>query len=106
MKPTILLVDDDPAVLHVWAPVLAGQEYRVVTARTAPKALSILKTGRIDLLICGNDGQGQLNEELLVQAEEDFASIPRLQISDLAPSLNTGADLPRLLEPILATTAA
>lgn len=48
---TILLVDDEPDVLSVLSSLLQLQGFRVITARGGVRALEIVKTVRIDVLV-------------------------------------------------------
>lgn len=48
---TILLVDDEPALLSLNREVLLQQGYKVLTAESAPDALNLLKSNSIDLVI-------------------------------------------------------
>jgi hypothetical protein len=61
--PTILVVDDEPAVLNSVALALRGQGYRILPAMSAKAALAICKAEEeIDLLISDIQmpGMGQL----------------------------------------------
>ena len=51
MDETILLVDDDAALLEVTSIVLASEGYRVVTAEDGPEALRILGREGLDLVV-------------------------------------------------------
>lgn len=48
---TILVVDDEPALLDLAVELLSGQGYRVLTAAGADQALLILESDDVDLLI-------------------------------------------------------
>lgn len=53
-KPTILVVDDDPAVQRVFVLWLKSLGYQVVTARDGAEGLDVLfeQPERIDLILC------------------------------------------------------
>lgn len=51
MEETILLVDDDEALLEVTSIVLSSEGYRVVTAKDGPEALKVLGGERLDLVV-------------------------------------------------------
>ena len=51
MEETILLVDDDAALLEVTSIVLMSEGYRVVTAKDGPEALKVLGYERLDLVV-------------------------------------------------------
>ena len=50
-KKTILIVDDEIAMLNLLEDVLKARGYRVIKAQSGPKALKILKKTRPDLII-------------------------------------------------------
>ncbi len=51
MEETILLVDDDAALLEVTSIVLMSEGYRVVTAKDGPEALKVLGYEKLDLVV-------------------------------------------------------
>ena len=48
---TILVVDDEPALLHATSEILKRQNYHVISVNSANQALEILKIQHIDLLL-------------------------------------------------------
>jgi CheY-like chemotaxis protein len=50
-KATILLVDDDEALRHMLAAVLAENGYDVTTAGSVPEALKLISSGSYDVLL-------------------------------------------------------
>jgi len=67
-KPTILIVDDDPAIRKMLAEVLGLEGYPYETASNGQEALEILGKGGssrlilLDLLMPVLDGRGVMNE--------------------------------------------
>jgi CheY-like chemotaxis protein len=67
-KPTILIVDDDPAIRKMLAEVLGLEGYPYETASNGQEALEILGKGvssrlvLLDLLMPVLDGRGVMNE--------------------------------------------
>ncbi len=51
-RPSILVVDDEPAVLMTYAMILRQNGYEVTDAATARAAIEELSERRYDLLIC------------------------------------------------------
>jgi DNA-binding NtrC family response regulator len=51
VSPTILVVEDDPAIARLTGDTLGDEGYRVLTARTAAEARSLLITGRCGLVL-------------------------------------------------------
>lgn len=65
--PTILVVDDDPAVRQVLVDLLSDEGYRVVQAIDGEEALLVLGTTTVHLLLCDVrmprlDGPGLVEE--------------------------------------------
>ncbi len=50
-KKSILIVDDDKYILHVFSRILQKQEYNVETAETGQEALEKLKSKNFDLAL-------------------------------------------------------
>jgi len=50
-KETILIVDDEPALLDLAAEILSQQDYKVMCAQSARQALEILENNTVDLMI-------------------------------------------------------
>lgn len=50
-KPRILICDDDLAVLQSFKMILKDRAYDLVFAATGPRALEIIKTQKVDLLL-------------------------------------------------------
>src|SRR5947207_2427800 len=48
----ILVVDDDPAILHLFTRVLAGEGYAVSSTTSPREALGMMEKTRFDLVIC------------------------------------------------------
>jgi PAS domain S-box-containing protein len=51
MRPTVLVVNDDPKVLDLLTVILEQEEYKVLTAHNAPAALEIAFTTEPDIVI-------------------------------------------------------
>ena len=58
-KESILAVDDAPNTLEVLERNLTPQGYQVFTAQSVPKAITILETTPVDLVITDQDARGQ-----------------------------------------------
>jgi len=50
-KETILIVDDEPALLDLAAEILSQQEYKVICAQSARQALDLLENNTVDLML-------------------------------------------------------
>ena len=73
MPATILVVDDEPAILDLVTTILERQGYAVVEAHDGDEALSILRERvpdlvLLDVMMPGQDGFEVLKEKLLLRA--------------------------------------
>ena len=50
-QPTVLVVDDEPAIVRALTAALGARDYRSVSASTGGEALSIAATQRVDVII-------------------------------------------------------
>ena len=85
--PTVLLVDDDSFMLGVLADMLAGQDYRVLTAASGEEALGVLEREPVAVILCDQDMPGMSGTDMLDQAARRFPGAVRLMLtgqSDLA----------------------
>ena len=88
--PTVLLVDDQPEALQLFARMLSSAErgYRVIRAESGPRALSLLRQQRpdvvlLDLIMPGMDGFQVLQEKGQDPAIRD---IPVIVVTSKDPS--------------------
>lgn len=81
-KATILVVDDEQDILQLIADILATQNYEVLTAVSAEKALSIIENQQVDIVITDENMPGMSGTELL--------SIMRFQHPDIISMMITG----------------
>ncbi len=51
-NPTVLVVDDEPAVLLTYRMILDQQGYNVLTASSSVEAVQHIRDNRVDLLLC------------------------------------------------------
>ena len=86
----ILLVDDDPEVLQLWARVLASAQrgYRVLQAKNGRRALTLLRRHQpdvvlLDLVMPGMDGFRFLEE---MRVDPEIADIPVMIVSSHDPA--------------------
>lgn len=90
--PTILLVDDDPAVRSALGRVLAAEGWQVICAATGEEALECLAEQRLDLVItdlCMADVSGW---DLLFHESIQRPYLPIFVITGLSPGETGGAD--------------
>ena len=94
-KPTILIVDDDPAIRKMLAEVLKLEGYPYETAANGQEALEALaKSGPrvvlLDLLMPILDGRGVMNE---LRASPELRAKHRVVLVSALSNLDTARDL-------------
>jgi CheY-like chemotaxis protein len=90
---TILLVDDEPALLEILTALVQDEGYRVVSAANGRDGLLRLREESIDLVITDfmmpiGDGRELIRE---MQASSAFRSIPIVMMSATTKSVSLGA---------------
>lgn len=75
-KPTILVVDDDRDILAVLEARLSSIDYRVLTASGGEEALSLLKTGPVDLMITDVKMPGLGGMDLFSATQQIYPGLP------------------------------
>jgi DNA-binding NtrC family response regulator len=91
-KPTILLVDDDPAVRESLGRVLATEGWRVVSAANGQEALERLTEQQPDLMITDLCMANISGWDLLFHENMQRPSLPIFVITALPPTSVAGAD--------------
>ena len=79
----ILLIDDDKDQLSLFAKVIRGGGYEVVTAESAQKGLTLIEKKNIDLIVCDVVMPGMDGVEFLhsLRAADTTSDIPVVMIS-------------------------
>ena len=77
----VLLVDDEPNVLHGLTRALRQQPYKTCTARSAEEAMDILKAHRVDLIVSDESMPGTCGTKLLAWVADHFPEVPRIILS-------------------------
>jgi len=76
--PVVLLVDDEPDLLHALARTLRQQPYHVNTARSVAEAMEILKAHRVDLIVSDENMPGTCGTRFLSWVAKHFPSVTRI----------------------------
>ncbi|HEY7883738.1 MAG TPA: sigma-54 dependent transcriptional regulator [Cellvibrionaceae bacterium] len=83
--PTIMIVEDDPALREALLDTLVLADYPVIVADSAEQALLMLKTEQTIRLIVSDVNMGELSGyDLLRQVKSDYPHIPMLLITAYA----------------------
>jgi len=82
-SPTLLIVDDDPAVLALLAEQVEGQGYRVMTAEDGIEALKMVKSHHPDLVVLDLVLPGMEGSEVILQmrSDKDLMRIPVIVVT-------------------------
>jgi CheY-like chemotaxis protein len=93
--PTILIVDDDPAIVHLLSKALEHDRYRVVTANDGDTALRLARSERPDLILLdwqmpGGDGI-KVTRMLRNETDPALRDVPVVLITGLSGAENTAA---------------
>lgn len=82
--PIVLLVDDEPDLLHALTRVLRQQPYRINTARSAEEAMDILKAHRVDLIVSDESMPGTCGTRFLSWVADNFPEVTRIMLTGRA----------------------
>jgi DNA-binding NarL/FixJ family response regulator len=83
-RPTILLVDDEPHVVHGLAAVLRKEPYDVVLATSAAEALALLEQRPADVIISDEQMPGMRGWQLLAAVRAKHPETMRIVLSGQA----------------------
>lgn len=81
MKHTVLLVDDDPAVLDGLARALHREPYRILRAASADEAAQILSSEPVDLIVCDEQMPGMPGSEFLARVAREYPDVMRIMLT-------------------------
>jgi len=74
----ILLVDDEPNLLHALTRALRQQPYQIYTARSAEEAMDVLKARRVDLVVSDENMPGICGTRFLSWVADNFPDVTRI----------------------------
>jgi DNA-binding NtrC family response regulator len=84
MKDTVLLVDDEPAVVSGLRNVLRKEPYDIVTASSAAEGLKILAERKVDVIVSDERMPGMSGSEFLAVACKEYPTTIRIILSGQA----------------------
>ena len=91
-KATILLIDDDPAVLASLRRVLVAEGWHIITAKTGEEGLERLQEQEPDLMITDLRMANVNGWDLLFHENLERPELPIFVITALPPDATGGAD--------------
>ncbi len=80
-KKTLMLVDDDQYILELLKDLFEMEEFRVLTASSGEKALSIMKDEAVDAVVSDIIMPGISGKDLLISVKENYKAIPVILIT-------------------------
>jgi two-component system response regulator HupR/HoxA len=104
-KPAVLVVDDEPAMLEVFAAAL-GAGFTITTAKSAREAEFLLRKNDFKVIVCDHLMPGGNGMSLLVRAREEYPHMQRVLVTGymkpemLLRSVNEAALFRYLLKPV------
>lgn len=81
---TLLLVDDEPGVLRSLQRIFMDENYRILTAGDAVRALELLASNSVHLVISDHRMPGMTGAELLRQVKERWPQVIRIMLTGYA----------------------
>ena len=80
-KPTVLLVDDEPNLLHSLAREWRKQPFLTHTARSAEEAVAVLKAHAVQLVVTDECMVGMRGSELVSWIAEHYPNVIRIVLT-------------------------
>jgi len=78
MNHTILFVDDEPRITNALKNVLRKEKYRILSADSAEKALEILSTETVDVVVSDEQMPGMSGSALISQIRREYPDTVRI----------------------------
>jgi two-component system probable response regulator PhcQ len=78
---TLLIVDDEPAILKALQRIVRDEGYRVFTALDAEEALRLVASESVDVVLSDMDMPGMSGLDLMVRLRRNHASVVRLLLT-------------------------
>ena len=80
-RPTILVVDDEPAICELLEEALKWERFRILTATTAEEAVRWLAESRVDIVVSDVSMPGKSGQELLTFLKSTYPHVPVIMIT-------------------------
>lgn len=91
VQPTLLLLDDEPNIIHALRRVFRHEGYRILGANSAADALELLAVHRVDVILSDQRMPEMTGVEFLSRVKELYPSIIRVVLSGYS-EINTVTD--------------
>jgi len=103
--PTVLFVDDDPAILVTFPRMLRREPYEIVVAESAAKALAILDSRPVQVVVTDQQMPGMRGTELLERVHERYPLTVRMILTG-EPGSSTVIEVGRTVQHVLRKPAS
>jgi len=103
--PTVLFVDDDPAILVTFPRMLRREPYEIVVAESAAKALAILDSRPVQVVVTDQQMPGMRGTELLERVHERYPLTVRMILTG-EPGSSTVIEVGRTVHHVLRKPAS
>lgn len=84
MENTVLLVDDEPAVIDGLLRRLRKEPYRFLSARSAADAIEIIQNEQVDVIVTDEEMPGMGGADLLAYVRNHYPRIIRIMLTGRA----------------------
>ena len=81
---TLLFVDDEEGVVNALKRIFLAENYRILTARSGPEALTILEAEEVQLVVTDHRMPGMSGAQLLKEIKNRWPSIIRIMLTGFA----------------------
>lgn len=103
--PTVLFVDDDPAILVTFPRILRREPYEIIVAESAAKALAILDVRSVQVVVTDQQMPGMRGVELLARVCERYPSTVRMILTG-EPGSSGAIEVGRTIHRVLRKPAS
>jgi len=80
-RPTILVVDDEPAIRELLEDMLKWERFRILLATSADEAIQLVEENRVDLVVSDVAMPGKSGHELLTFLKKNYPNLPVIMIT-------------------------
>jgi two-component system response regulator VicR len=82
-RPSILVVDDEPAIRELLEDMLKWERFRILMATSADEAIQLVAENRVDLVVSDVSMPGKSGHELLTFLIKNYPKMPVIMITGL-----------------------
>ena len=87
LERTVLIVDDDPALLRGLGRSLADEDFTIVTAVSAAEAAAVLRRNTVDVVVCDQRMPGLTGIDFLADVRRKYPHLTTMLLSGYVSGL-------------------